>query len=489
MSKKDEKERTAAAKPETRRYVGKRESIWYILYDVSNSFDINRSQEVFVSDFAKIEKRYSAIVTFVVGIWDIINDMILSSVIEKTRTRWGKFKPYLVLYAGPGIILSVAFWTMPLLFSALELNAFMRFVFYFILLIFKNFAESLRAIARDGMLATITPDITDRSRLINIANLMSGFIEKTPEQLFSFMRSLALKGIIRTPMQSLYVGFGTVTVVIGGLIALGFALVAKERVIQSVHKPKLLYSIRMILRCRPVLLITLSDLLGSLSSVSIDSDTYYQNVLCEPLITQIKGIPGAFMTPLSYAYAPALQRRFSTRALWIFSAHFDNFLMIGVYFIGRGHNRFKNKWFMIAVLTAEETLWMSIQALRANIPRELRNEVMDYFEWQHGFRAEAMITTVSQLAAKLCNSVNKSFSNLLLDKAGYDVNAAPGGQPPKVERMIFLLYSLLPNALNLLGMIPKFFYNISPEQKERMFADLLARRAAVAEQAVHSMEA
>ena len=481
MGKGDRDVNRPTGKPAARRYVGTRETIWYILYDVSASFNIDSSDATFIADNVHISKGSSGIVKILIGFWDVINDVLLSSVIEKTRTRWGKFKPFLVLYAGPGIMLSCAYWLMPVLFSVFGIEGSGKVLFYFILLVFRNFADSLRNIARDGMLATITPDFSDRSRLINSANLLSGFLEKLPEQLFALVRSLAVKSMVHTPMQKLYMGFGTTTVIIGGLMALGFSLVAKERVIQSSQRPKLLHSIKLILRCRPVLLITLSELLGSLTSVSIDSDTYYLNVLLEPLITQVTGIPGAFMTPLSYSYAPALQRRFPTRTLWMFSSHFGNVLMLGVYFIARRNKRYKNKLLMIVLLTIRETIWMSIQALRQNIPKELRNEAMDFFEWQNGFRAEAMIGTVVQLAAKLCRTFTGSLSDFILERSGYDVHAGPGGQTEKVEKTIFMLFAFLPNAMSLIGMIPKFFYNITPEQKDRMAAELQARRAVVAQ--------
>jgi GPH family glycoside/pentoside/hexuronide:cation symporter/probable glucitol transport protein GutA len=124
---------------------------------------------------------------------------------------------------------------------------------------------------------------------------------------------------------------------------------------------------------------------------------------------------------------------------------------------------------------------MSIQALRQNIPKEFRNEAMDFFEWQNGFRAEAMIGTVVQLAAKLCRTFTGSLSDFILERSGYDVHAGPGGQTEKVEKTIFMLFAFLPNAMSLIGMIPKFFYNITPEQKDRMAAELQARRAVVAQ--------
>ena len=325
-------ETKAPRKLPQRRYVGSRETLWYILYDISASFNISGSEEVFVSDVAKIRMNYIALVKTINGIWDIINDIFLGGLVDKTRTRWGKFKPFLVLYAGPGTVLSVIYWLMPLLFSAMGMGDFSKFIFYLFLLMFKNLAESLRDIAKTGMLSTITPDIIDRTRLITAANLLSGFLEKTPSQILDILIDLSIRDIIKFKYRSLYVSFGTVTVIASGIMALGFSLITKERVTQSIKSPPLLHSIKMVFRCKPVLLISLSEFLGSFSSVRVSDKYYYLNVLRLSSLTNIVGIPGAFVSPVSYAYVPQLRRRFSTKALWLVSAHLNNFLMIGVFF-------------------------------------------------------------------------------------------------------------------------------------------------------------
>ena len=470
-------EKKAPRKLPQRRYVGTRETMWYILYDISASFNISGSEEVFISDIVKIRMSYIALVKTINGIWDIINDIFLGGLVDKTRTRWGKFKPFLVLYAGPGTILSMIYWLMPVLFTAMGLGDFSKFLFYLFLLMFKNLAESLRDIAKTGMLSTITPDVLDRTRLITAANLLSGFLEKTPSQLLDLLIDLSIRDIVKFKYRSLYIGFGTVTVVACGIMALGFSLITKERVSQSIKSPSLVHSIKMVFRCKPVLLISLSEFLGSFSSVKVSDKYYYLNVLRVSSLTNIVGIPGAFVSPVSYAYVPQLRRRFSTKALWLFSAHFNNFLMIGVFLVGSINKSYKKLKVMIPVLMLQETVWMTIYGLKKVIPSEMYNESMDYFEWQNGFRAEAMVSVFQSLTRKLASTVGSALNSLILGRLGYDQNAVPGGQSEKVEYTIFALFSVIPSTLSLIGMIPKFFYDLSGEKRDRMYAELHDRRA------------
>ena len=479
MSNEAKTEKKTPRKLPQRRYVGSRETLWYILYDISASFNISGSEEVFISDIVKIRMHYIALVKTINGIWDIINDIFLGGLVDKTRTRWGKFKPYLVLYAGPGTILSAIYWLMPILFSAMGAGDFSKFMFYLILLMFKNLAESLRDIAKTGMLSTITPDIIDRTRLITAANLLSGFLEKTPSQLLDLLIDLSIRDIIKFKYRSLYIGFGTVTVIACGIMALGFSLITKERVSQSIKSPSLTHSIKMVFRCKLVLLISLSEFLGSFSSVKVSDKYYYLNVLRLSSLTNIVGIPGAFVSPASYAYVPQLRRKFSTKTLWLFSAHFNNFLMIGVFLVGSINKGYKKLKVMIPVLMIQETVWMTIYGLKKVIPSEMYNESMDYFEWQNGFRAEAMVSVFQSLTRKLASTVGSALNSLVLGRLGYDQNAAPGSQSEKVEYTIFALFSIIPSTLSLIGMIPKFFYDLNGEKRDRMYAELHERRAMV----------
>lgn len=76
-----------------RRYVGSKGTAAYVIYDISQSFNINKYQDIFITDVVKIGLSFQTIVTFVVGIWDVINDVFLAAIVDKTRTRFGKFRP------------------------------------------------------------------------------------------------------------------------------------------------------------------------------------------------------------------------------------------------------------------------------------------------------------------------------------------------------------------------------------------------------------
>ncbi|MBR3754869.1 MAG: MFS transporter, partial [Clostridia bacterium] len=77
-----------------RRYVGTRETVAYVAYDVAQSFNVSKYADIFITDIVQISLSFQTLVTFVIGIWDVINDIFLAAIVDKTRTRFGKFRPW-----------------------------------------------------------------------------------------------------------------------------------------------------------------------------------------------------------------------------------------------------------------------------------------------------------------------------------------------------------------------------------------------------------
>ncbi len=476
-----EQNEVVSAAHKDRRYVGTKETVVYILYDIAQSFNINKYNDIFVTDIIKIGLKFQSVVSFVIGIWDMINDLFLAAIVDKTRTRWGKFKPWLVIYGIPGVALSLLFWAMPMMFGGRGSYDVGKLTFYLIFQLINNLAGSLSAIARTGMLATITPNIIDRTRLITEANLLSGFVEKAPEIIMGLLIDLVNHDKLKIKMPTLYMSGGMITSIVSGLFALIFALVAKERVNQTVEKPSVKESFKSIFTNKPLLLITLSEFLGAFS-IGSGVNYYYINVLGLATMSTIVGIPGAIVSPISYSYVPWARSKFSTKTLWIFGSHISDFLMVGVFAIGSINKNYKKLGAMIPAFMLRETIWMFFWGIRSVIPEEMRNEAIDYGEWKNGYRNEGLTGVAKDLPKKLISTFGNTVKALILEKAGYVEGAGFGGQSEKTEFSLFWMCTILPVITGILSIIPKLFYDLNGEKKDRMYRELYERRKAIAAQ-------
>ena len=98
-----------------RRVVSRKETIGYMLFDGGQGFNIDSQKELFVDSILKISFNKQTIYQATAGVWDVVDDLIIGGIIEKTRTRWGKFVPYIFLGGIPFAIIATLYWIMPLI--------------------------------------------------------------------------------------------------------------------------------------------------------------------------------------------------------------------------------------------------------------------------------------------------------------------------------------------------------------------------------------
>ena len=483
---------------ENRRYVGTKETVGFVLWDAAQSLNINTFAGRFVRNIVKIDLGYLAIAQAINSVWDIVNDIFTASIVEKTRTRWGKFRPYLLGLALPGAVFTLLYWFMPLIFGGQPATSMVKFIFYLALEFIREGVGTFQGIARTGLLSTITPHPVDRTRLITIATFASGqFGEKLPEQIMTVLLDLIdnkkLVSATRTVEQQMttaFVGMGTFCTVLASLFSMWFFMNSKERIMQSIETPKLTESVRSIVNNKPILLLTLSEFLSDFA-ISGSKGDYYIDVLHFGSMTMLAGIPGAPLSPLSYAYVPWLRRKFSSRFLYIVSHYISNILLTGVFAfgcIGFDFKTFKGGlyrkvWPMFGAMATWEIIWNLFYGLRNVIGTEMFNEAMDYCEWKNGYRTEAMTSVAQGLARKISGSVSGVISTVLMKVVGYDKNAYTRGteQPDYVKFYLFAMFTIVPSVTGALGIIPMLFYDLHGKKREKMYAELLERRKKASE--------
>ena len=475
---------------QNRRYVGTKEVAGYVLWDMAQSFNINTYNQRFVNTILQVSFRYQQILSVINGIWDIVNDIFTAAIVDKTRTRWGKFKPYLVLLAIPGTVGTCLYWLLPLFFGGTGPEDLNKFIVYAVLAIVREGIGTFLGIAQGGIITTITPHPVERTRMLTIANFFSGlFGEKLPEQIMTILIDLIGNNIIKPkkgPVSGLYlklfVGMGVFTSVVGGLVSLWFNTIMRERVAQSVKTPSIMQGIKSITNNKPVLLMTLSQILSSFSVGGSRSD-YFIDVLNFASLGYVTGFPGGLLGPLPFMIVPWFRRRFQSRTLYLASGYIGQVLMVPIFIIGsiggKQNGLYKNRTVMAIALTVHETIIAFFYGLRKVIPTEMYNESMDYCEWKNGYRTEAMTSVAKGLASKLAGIYTNLLSLQIKRWINYDQTAYIRGaaQSDSTKYWLFASYAILPFVTGFLGIIPMLFYDLSGKKREKMYAELLERRS------------
>lgn len=463
-----------------RRYVGTHETIAYIMNDFSNAFNINAYTNRFIWDIVGIDFKISAFIGIFTGIWDVANDSLFAVIVDRTRTRWGKFRPYIIAFQIPLTLLATFYWVMPFLFPATNPAYLPKLIYFFTLGVVRETAGTFTSIAKTGYMSTVTPSPGERARLLMLANLITGYLgEDLPSILMSVFYDLINNGTLKWRFDMLYLIMGVGTGIVSSGLSLWYFIASRERVMQSIDKPNLKQGVKAIINNYPVLLMTLSSMLGSFS-VSTDKSMYMIDVLGSASLDLIINAPSGMVGTISYAFVPWMRRRFSTKSMWVFSDLYTRIRWTLVFLLGLYKKNYKNRLFMGVVLGAEAFLSKLTFGLDKVILADMQNEVMDYCEWKNGYRVEATTEAARNLILKLQGVLMGSVRNLIYDRIGYTQMREIGTQTEKTKFWLFAMCSIVPQVTGVLSIIPKFLYPVNSVMRNKMYMELTERRSDIA---------
>ncbi|OQA64765.1 MAG: Inner membrane symporter YicJ [Firmicutes bacterium ADurb.Bin262] len=471
-----------ASMNQTRRYVSTKETVGYVLFDSSKTFNINQYTTRFLLDVVKIDLGWQTVINAINSVWDIANDSFIGAIVDKTRTRFGKFRPYLIVFGILGTFGTIFYWLTPMFFGSDPYDAG-KFVYWLLLAMLREGGGTFRSIAESGLISTVTPNPDERMGILTKSEVFSSFYENVPEFVLAALIDMVNHNMIKTTLRTVFVSIGVFTTLVSGVFAMLCFLTTKERVQQSVQRPDIKQGFLTIIRSKPLRIIMISDLLNALT-VSTGMDNYYLDVLGSLLIKTVISIPSTPAYYLSYSYLAWSRKRFATKSLWIFGQHLGHILSLLVFLFGSIGGRGPGGWFrsmkyMVPVFMVKETLWQLTSGMKKILPREILNEALDYCEWEYGYRTEGMSIAAKNMITKIVTNTNSTFTTLILKKIGYNITAGFGGQSDKTKYLMFAMCTLVPSLTGLISMIPKFFYNINRDCRERMYVELNERRAAL----------
>lgn len=465
---------------QSRRYVSTKETVGYVLFDSSKTFNINQYTTRFLLDVVKIDLGWQTVINAINSVWDIANDSFIGTIVDKTRTRFGKFRPYLIIFGILGTFGTIFYWLTPMFFGPNPYDAG-KFIYWLLLAMMREGGGTFRSIAETGLISTVTPNPDERMGILTKSEVFSSFYENVPEFVLAMLIDLVNHNVVKTSLRTVFVSIGVMTTLVSGVFAMLCFFTTKERVQQSVQRPDIKQGFLTIIRSRPLRIIMISDLLNALT-ISTGMDNYYLDVLGSLLVKTLINIPSTPAYYLSYTYLAWSRKRFATRNLWIFGSHLGHVLSLLVFLFGSIGGKGPGGWFrsikyMVPVFMVKEALWQLTSGMKKILPREILNEALDYCEWENGYRTEGMSIAAKNMITKIVTNTNSTFTTLILKKIGYSLTAGFGGQSDKTKYLMFAMCTLVPSLTGMISMIPKFFYNINRAEREKMYEELTERRA------------
>ena len=474
------------------RYVGVKENLLYGLANAGQCFSYNMFSGTYLSLFFVkvfgIPSGAVATMVLILGIWDTINDPIMGGIVDKTRTRYGKLRPYLLFVPIPLAVATIFFWSGPLLMRNVH-EMTLKIVYMYLSYLIWEFFYTLGDVPYWSMSAAMSPSPSDRTRAIATARLVSGVIGSISTTfLLPVMMDLSDNGKISWSLKGVFAFCGVISAVfIVGLFSLA-GLFVKERVVQQVEEDSFFDAFRYLAKNKPLLMIILSSVLGTVSSVAgVFGAYYYTEVLNMMTWNSIVSLVAAIGGLIAYLTLAAVKRRFDNRTLII-----TNYVVNGVcgtlaFLAGMRH--YEVWYVVIPIIMVKNIITGIFGTYMSVVSTEIIGDAVDYMEWKSGIRNEGMAFSVLTFVGKLQGRLSTSIGTALLPVIGYFVTEVPQadgtiatvaecteafGQPTKFWFWAF--FTIVPAVTGLLAIIPYHFYDLRGDKLAMIRDEMRVRR-------------
>jgi len=418
--------------------------------------------------------------------FDAIFDVIIGMLADRTKSRWGKFRPFLLYTCVPLAVVGLLTFTVPdfgakgkLIWAYVTFNAFM--------LIYTTIN-----IPYTAMLGVITPNPVERTLLssIKFVGAFAGGIVVA----VCLMKMTQVGGWLNatTQKQGWQMSFAIL-----GLVAVASFLIVffntKERVLPpAAQKTSVIKDLGDLVTNGPwlvLLAITIAFIFFCSLRGSVEAH-YFKYYVGTRTITLPSFLPAKIAGTQNWEWGSLVS---------VFKASNQALSLIGALLVPVLARKVGNKpafvlLFAIAILATatfyvlkpdQLLLIYGVNALGSitggplsALIAAMYADTADYAEWKTGRRATGLVFSASIFAQKFGWGWGGGLGLILLNNAGFVANQV---QTPEAQQGLVNLMSILPAACGVLAvLILVVFYPLNEAKMARIAEDLKARRAAEA---------
>ena len=460
------KKKTALDDLLDRKYLGKKDYIWFSLTQFACSAITGLAQGYllfFYTSIMNIPLAYVGTMFLIAKIWDGVNDPIMGVIVDKTRSKMGKMRPYLLWASIPYAICTIVMF---INFRGMNITGKIIFM-YASYLLFSTVGTAVE-VPLQGLPAVVSPNIDERTKIISISRILGSIGEQSALVLISL-------GLIVTNdnYEATYTGTAVIIGVIAPIFMVISALVLKERIEPTNEIPKWSEGFKYLFKNKPFMILICANLLTFFRNLVSAAIMYVVCYIYGNGSLQIAfALPGAIASMLGMLLAPKLKRHFNAKQLFILATIWHSVCLVGVFFVGM-----TVPWYVIAVLMFFTMLPVGLLNV---VPHLMAADTIDYWEHKTGQRQEGITYSLMGLRSKVSSGLKDYFLTFLL---GYFLFSQPLGfveghepvQSSYTQWGLFAIYTIIPAVLNLVSIVPMIFYNLTGDRIRKIQEELAVR--------------
>jgi GPH family glycoside/pentoside/hexuronide:cation symporter len=429
----------------------------------------------FYTDVVGLSPAAVGTLFLVTRVWDAVNDPLMGTVADRTNTRWGKFRPYLLWLAVPFGLIAI------LTFSTPDFDATGKLIYAYVTYNLMMMVYTAINVPYSALMAVITPNSLERTELSS----------------FRFVAAFIGGLIVQAAMLSLVKYFGGENEALGWqwamaciaalavVLFLTTFLTTRERVSPPQgQKSDLGRDLKDLFTNKPWLLIGAATVFQLIFIVMRNSSVlYYFKYYVKSQQLDLFGymidlsfetfsssflLTGSIVTILGAIlakwFAKKLDKKNAYAGFLVLSA-----LACSLFYILEPQN-------VLLIYILNLVFSFSLGPVSV-LQWAMYTDTADYAEWKLGRRATGLLMAASLFALKLGLTVGGAIVGWILAYYGFVAN-----QPQNAETLggIILLMSLYPAVFGIIGGAIMMLYPLTNKMMSQIEEELAARRLSAA---------
>lgn len=445
----------------------------------------------------------TGVIFAIARVWDAINDPMMGTIVDRTNTKWGKCRPYLIFVPAAVCVITILCFCNGIYGSqnSSTVNGLI-IAWAGVSYILWGMTFTVGDIPLWGITARMTDDENDRASLLSLARIaggVGGIVLAIIVPLSQAVGNSLTKSQGLSTQKGQQFGFIIVAVILSvigcGLFQL--SSFAKERVKSSDEHYTIKENFQLMWRNRPFRQIMISSILRApimlLMMVAMTLLSYYygdynQKSYVVYMIVLGGGIFGGQF--IAMAFAPMLVKKFEKKKVYNISSIASGIAFALIFVI-----------YKLAPNKLDQPLWLAICCVVFTIAAAgmgivnvyqsvMIADTIDYEEYEHGIRPDGVFFAGQSFCTKLNSGIAALIQGIVysvvgfsgegvekvnaLLEAGASFKADPAFEPYRMA--MFFLCSIPPAIGMLLSVLPMLHYDLPDKKHATVLEELRIRR-------------
>lgn len=400
---------------------------------------------VYLLQYANFSTGAIAVVTAIITvskIVDAIADPLVGSLIDMTRTRWGKLRPFILFSAGP-----VAIFT-AMLFAVPDLKEVEQLVYFGIVFFAWGISYTFCDVPLWGLIGSAFPEPTRRNRVISMVRAF-GAIALGLATLGLPWLALGLSFAPETTSDGWSRAVALVAFLGMGVYLFAFFFVRERQSAAALKRLKFRELFGALFRNTPLLMVLFGSVLGFGRFIVQAGGAVFVVIAYndEGAFTLVGA--GIILGLIAASFAtPALLRRWSGRRLMIVSSLLGAAVYVGMYFAG-----FANIYVLLIFVTLSGLSLGVFAVCQATMIADAVDDV----EERTGVRNDGISFATLTFVSKIMSALSILAFGIVIVAAGYQDGVVV---TPEMQNVVFIGITLVPALSCLLSAVPFVFYRL-----------------------------